>query len=108
MCPLQRRAGCPWLIERSEGGPGLKRFAGRRVAGVAGSQSPGVDQSSIREATVIAVTVFGAGATIVHIMDTATTGNLAPGNTLQITRMDSRIRVIGEIGGKSLVLACPG
>jgi hypothetical protein len=36
-----------------------------------------------REATVIAVTVFGVGATIVHLMDIAATGNLAPGNTLQ-------------------------
>ena len=40
-------------------------------------------RDGFREATVIAVTVFGLGATIVHIMDIAATGNLAPGNTLQ-------------------------
>ena len=36
-----------------------------------------------REATVIAVTVFSLGATVVHLMDIAATGNLAPGNSLQ-------------------------
>jgi hypothetical protein len=36
-----------------------------------------------REATVVAVTTFSLGATIVHLMDIAATGNLAPGNTLQ-------------------------
>jgi hypothetical protein len=36
-----------------------------------------------REATVLAVTTFSLGATIVHLMDIAATGNLAPGNTLQ-------------------------
>jgi hypothetical protein len=36
-----------------------------------------------REATVIAVTTFSLGATIVHFMDIAATGNLAPGNSLQ-------------------------
>lgn len=40
-------------------------------------------RDGFREATVMAVTVFGVGATIVHIMDIAATGNLAPGNTLQ-------------------------
>jgi hypothetical protein len=40
-------------------------------------------RDGFREATVIAVTVFGVGATIVHIMDIVATGNLAPGNTLQ-------------------------
>jgi hypothetical protein len=40
-------------------------------------------RDGFREATVIAVTVFGVGATIVHIMDIIKTGNLAPGNTLQ-------------------------
>lgn len=40
-------------------------------------------RDGFREATVIAVTVFGVGATIVHIMDIVQTGNLAPGNTLQ-------------------------
>jgi 4-amino-4-deoxy-L-arabinose transferase-like glycosyltransferase len=40
-------------------------------------------RDGFREATVIAVTVFGVGATIVHVMDIVKTGNLAPGNTLQ-------------------------
>lgn len=40
-------------------------------------------RDGFREATVLAVTVFGIGATIVHLMDIAATGNLAPGNTLQ-------------------------
>jgi 4-amino-4-deoxy-L-arabinose transferase-like glycosyltransferase len=40
-------------------------------------------RDGFREATVIAVTVFGVGATIVHARDIIETGNLAPGNTLQ-------------------------
>lgn len=40
-------------------------------------------RDGFREATVIAVTVFGVGATIVHVRDIIETGNLAPGNTLQ-------------------------
>lgn len=40
-------------------------------------------RDGFREATVIAVTVFAVGATIVHIMDIVAMGNLAPGNTLQ-------------------------
>jgi hypothetical protein len=40
-------------------------------------------RDGFREATVIAVTVFGVGATIVHISDIIKTGNLAPGNTVQ-------------------------
>lgn len=36
-----------------------------------------------REATVVAVTTFSLGATVVHFMDIAATGNLAPGNSLQ-------------------------
>ena len=40
-------------------------------------------RDGFREATVIAVTVLGVGATIVHAMDIIETGNLAPGNTLQ-------------------------
>src|SRR5215208_4372211 len=39
-------------------------------------------RDGFREATVIAVTVLGVGATIVHIMDIVQTANLAPGNTL--------------------------
>src|SRR5215212_8396061 len=40
-------------------------------------------RDGFREATVIAVTVFGVGATAVHVMDLIESGNLAPGNTLQ-------------------------
>lgn len=40
-------------------------------------------RDGFREATVIAVTVFGVGATIVHLKDILETGNLAPGNTVQ-------------------------
>lgn len=36
-----------------------------------------------REAAVTAATIFSVGATVVHLMDIAATGNLAPGNTLQ-------------------------
>ncbi len=41
-------------------------------------------RDGFREATVLAVTIFALGATVVHIMDIAATGNLAPGNSLQI------------------------
>lgn len=40
-------------------------------------------RDGFREATVVAVTVLGVGATIVHLMDIVETGNLAPGNTIQ-------------------------
>jgi hypothetical protein len=40
-------------------------------------------RDGFREATVIAVTVFAVGATIVHVMDIVETGNLAPCNTIQ-------------------------
>jgi hypothetical protein len=40
-------------------------------------------RDGFREATVIAASVFGLGATIVHAIDIIETGNLAPGNTLQ-------------------------
>jgi len=38
---------------------------------------------SVFSGFVIAVTVFGVGATIVHVSDIIQTGNLAPGNTIQ-------------------------
>jgi 4-amino-4-deoxy-L-arabinose transferase-like glycosyltransferase len=40
-------------------------------------------RDGFREATAIAVTVLGVGATFVHISDIIETGNLAPGNTVQ-------------------------
>lgn len=36
-----------------------------------------------RLATIIATTIIGGGATIVHLADIASHGNLAPGNTIQ-------------------------
>jgi hypothetical protein len=39
-------------------------------------------RDGFREATVVAVTILGVGATIVHAWDIALTGNLAPGNTV--------------------------
>ena len=40
-------------------------------------------RDGFREATVLAVSIFAFGATLVHILDIVATGNLAPGNTLQ-------------------------
>jgi 4-amino-4-deoxy-L-arabinose transferase-like glycosyltransferase len=40
-------------------------------------------RDGFREATVIAATVFGVGATVVHVMDVIESSNLAPGNTTQ-------------------------
>jgi 4-amino-4-deoxy-L-arabinose transferase-like glycosyltransferase len=40
-------------------------------------------RDGFREATVIAATVLGVGATVVHVMDVIASGNLAPGNTIQ-------------------------
>jgi hypothetical protein len=40
-------------------------------------------RDGFREATVIAATVLGVGASIVHLLDIVTTGNMAPGNTIQ-------------------------
>ncbi|MCC7019702.1 MAG: hypothetical protein IT332_08100 [Ardenticatenales bacterium] len=40
-------------------------------------------RDGFREATVIAVTVLGVGASIVHLQDVVATGNLSPGNTIQ-------------------------
>jgi hypothetical protein len=40
-------------------------------------------RDGFREATVLAVTIIGVGATVVHVIDIVQTGNLAPGNTVQ-------------------------
>jgi hypothetical protein len=40
-------------------------------------------RNGFRTATIIATTILGVGATIVHLMDIAATGNLSPGNTIQ-------------------------
>ena len=52
------------------------------AVGILGLISAG-RRDGFREATVIAVTIFGVGATIVHLMDIVETGNLAAGNTFQ-------------------------
>jgi len=52
------------------------------VLGVLGIIAAG-RRDGFREATVIAVTILGFGASIVHFMDIIQTGNLAPGNTVQ-------------------------
>lgn len=66
-------AGSPFQLEMG--------FANLAI-GVLGVIAAG-RRDGFREATVIAVTVVGVGATIVHLMDIVETGNLAPGNTLQ-------------------------
>ena len=66
-------AGNPFQLEVA--------FANLAV-GVLGIVSMG-RRDGFREATVIAVTILGVGATIVHAMDIIETGNLAPGNTIQ-------------------------
>ena len=40
-------------------------------------------RDGFREATVIAVAIFGVGATLVHVTDIVQEGNLAPGNSIQ-------------------------
>jgi hypothetical protein len=40
-------------------------------------------RDGFRTATILATTILGLGATTVHLWDIASTGNLAPGNTLQ-------------------------
>jgi hypothetical protein len=42
-----------------------------------------VRRDGFREATVIAVTIVGVGATVVHVIGMAQEGNLAPGNSIQ-------------------------
>ena len=67
-------------------------------------------RDGFREATVMAVTVVGVGATIVHLWDIAATGNLAPGNTIQnVANLAKPILLIGLLrasrraGGESAI-----
>jgi hypothetical protein len=39
-------------------------------------------RDGFRTAAILATTILGVGATIVHIIDIAATGNLSPGNTI--------------------------
>ena len=53
-------------------------------------------RDGFRTATIIAITVIGAGATSVHIMDILAQGNLSPGNTIQnIANLLDPILLIG-------------
>ncbi|MGA9190649.1 MAG: DUF6790 family protein [Anaerolineales bacterium] len=67
------QAGSPFQLEMG--------FANLAI-GVLGLVAVG-RRDGFREATVIAATILGVGATVVHLMDILTAGNLAPGNTLQ-------------------------
>ena len=40
-------------------------------------------RDGFRTATILATTILGLGATLVHLWDIAATGNLSPGNTIQ-------------------------
>jgi hypothetical protein len=66
-------------------------------------------RDGFREATVIAATVFSLGATIVHIIDIAATGNLAPGNTLQnVLNLFKPALLIGILSLARRAEAAPG
>ena len=53
-------------------------------------------RDGFRAATIIATTILGVGATIVHLQDILATGNLAPGNTIQnISNLLDPILLIG-------------
>lgn len=66
-------------------------------------------RDGFREATVIAVTVFGVGATIVHFMDITATENLAPGNTLQnVLNLGKPALLIGILAMARRAEAAPG
>lgn len=53
-------------------------------------------RDGFRTATIIAVTVVGGGATLVHLQDMVAHGNLAPGNTVQnISNLLDPILLIG-------------
>ena len=52
------------------------------LVGVLGLMAVG-RRDGFRTATILATTILGVGATVVHLLDIAATGNLAPGNTIQ-------------------------
>lgn len=92
-------AGSPFQLEVA--------FANLAV-GVLGLVAVG-RRDGFREATVIAVTVFGVGATIVHIMDIVATGNLAPGNTVQnVANLLKPAVLIGALALARRAEAAPG
>jgi hypothetical protein len=65
-------AGSPFQLEM-----GFANLALGVLAAIAVGRRDG-----FRDATVIAVTILGVGAFIVHLIDFVQTGNLSPGNTL--------------------------
>jgi Family of unknown function (DUF6790) len=66
-------AGSPFQLEMG--------FANLLI-GVLGIMAIG-RRDGFRTATIIATTILGVGATLVHLQDIVVHGNLAPGNTLQ-------------------------
>ncbi|MFC7028383.1 DUF6790 family protein [Halomicroarcula sp. GCM10025324] len=53
-------------------------------------------RGGFRIATIIAVAIIGFGATTVHLLDIAATGNLAPGNTIQnVSNVTDPVLLIG-------------
>lgn len=53
-------------------------------------------RGGFRTATIIAVAVIGFGATTVHLIDIAATGNLSPGNTIQnVSNVTDPVLLIG-------------
>jgi len=44
---------------------------------------PTLPRDGFREVTIMPLTSFALGATVVHLMDIVATSNLAPGNSIQ-------------------------
>ena len=65
------------------------------LIGVLGLMAVG-RRDGFRTAVIIATTILGVGATLVHLQDIAAHGNLAPGNTIQnISNLLDPIMLIG-------------
>ena len=65
------------------------------LIGVLGLMAVG-RRDGFRTAVIIATTILGVGATLVHLQDIAAHGNLAPGNTIQnISNLLNPILLIG-------------
>lgn len=79
-------AGSPFQLEMG--------FANLAI-GVLGLVAVG-RRDGFRTATIIATTIIGVGATLVHLQDIAAHGNLSPGNTIQnISNLLDPILLIG-------------
>ena len=67
----------------------------RALIGVLGLMAVG-GRDGFRTAAIIATTILGFGATLVHLQDIVAHGNLAPGNTIQnISNLLDPILLIG-------------